>query len=169
MEEGQKGVSFCGIVIEKLPNGYFIHQKPYVKELLKKHHLEDCNATKIILDRETDDEDRKEEQEQQEEWYQNWVTTDDFKRKVREAQKIAGEILWLTTRTRPDLCFSIQKMCSLATKNPVKSVQYGMRMLRYLKGTEDFGLKYLNKEDTINKHEEFKVTGRRKYLMKEEQ
>ena len=50
-------ISFCGIVIEKLPNGYFIHQKPYVKELLKKHHLEDSNATKIILDRETDDED----------------------------------------------------------------------------------------------------------------
>ena len=104
----------------------------------------------------TDDEDRKEEQEQQEECYQNWATTDDFKRKVREAQKIAGELLWLTTMTRPDLCFSIQKMCSLATKNPVKSVQYGMRMLRYLTGTEDFGLKYLNKEDTINKHEEFK-------------
>jgi hypothetical protein len=41
------------------------------------------------LDRETDDEDRKEEQEQQEEWYQNWVTTDDFRRTVREAQKIA--------------------------------------------------------------------------------
>ena len=29
-------------------------------------------------------------------------------------------------------------------------------MLRYLKGTEDFGLKYLTKEDTITKHEEFK-------------
>ena len=71
VKEGSKGVSFCGLVIEKLPNGYFIHQKPYIKELLKKHHLEDCNATKIILDRETDDEDRKEEQEQQEEWYQN--------------------------------------------------------------------------------------------------
>ena len=26
-------------------------------------------------------------------------------------------------------------------------------MLRYLKGTEDFGLKYLTKEETIKKHE----------------
>ena len=47
-------------------------------------------------------------------------------------------------------------MCRLATKNPVKSVQYGLRMLRYLKGTEDFGLTYLNKEDTIAKHEDFR-------------
>ena len=28
-------------------------------------------------------------------------------------------------------------------------------MLRYLKGTEDFGLKHLTKEDTLTKHEEF--------------
>ena len=34
--EGGKGVSFCGIVIEKIQNGYFIHRRPYTKELLKK-------------------------------------------------------------------------------------------------------------------------------------
>ena len=90
--------------------------------------------------------------EQREEWYQNLVTTDEFRTKVKESQRIAGEILWLTTRTRPDLCFSIQKMSSLATKNQAKAVQYGLRMLRYLKATEDFGLKYLTKEETIKKH-----------------
>ena len=51
VKEGSKGVNFCGIVIEKLPNGYFIRQKPYTKERLKKHHSEDSNATKIILNR----------------------------------------------------------------------------------------------------------------------
>ena len=59
IKEGSKGVSFCGIVIEKLHNGYFMYQKPYIKELLEKRHLEDCNASKISLDKETDDEDRK--------------------------------------------------------------------------------------------------------------
>ena len=132
--EGGKGVSFCGIVIEKMQNGYFIHQRPYTKGLLKKHKLEERNATKIILDRETEDEDRAFEKEQQEEWYKNWITTDEFKRKVKESQRIAGEMLWLTTRTRPDLCFSIQKMSSLSTKNPIKAVQFGVRVLRYLKG-----------------------------------
>ena len=51
VREGEKGVSFCGIVIEKIEHGYFIHQRPYTKELLKKHKLEGCNSTKIILDR----------------------------------------------------------------------------------------------------------------------
>ena len=55
VKKGSKGVSFCGLVIEKLPNGYFIHQKPYTKELLKKHQLQNSNSTKIILDRQTDD------------------------------------------------------------------------------------------------------------------
>ena len=78
VQEGNKGVSFCGLVIEKLPNGYFIHQKPCTKELLKKHQLEGSNATKIILDKESEDENSKAEQEQLEEWYKDWVTPDDF-------------------------------------------------------------------------------------------
>ena len=90
-----------------------------------------------------------------EQWYKDWITTDEFRRKVKEAQTIAGEVLWLTTRTRPDLCFSIQRMSSLSTKNPAKAVQFGIRMLRYLKGTEDYGLKYLTKEATIAKNKEF--------------
>ena len=105
VREGENGVSFCGIVIIKIENGYFTHQKPFTKEPLKKHKLEECNATEIILDRESDDEDRTFEKEQQEEWYQNWVTTEEFRGKVKEPQRIAGEILWLTTRTRPHLRF----------------------------------------------------------------
>jgi hypothetical protein len=32
----------------KIPEGYFIHQKPYTKELVKKHELEERKATKVI-------------------------------------------------------------------------------------------------------------------------
>jgi len=146
-------VSFCGICIEEVENGFFIHQRPYTRELLKKHRLEECNATKILLDKETDESDKVEEED--EEWIK-WKETPEFLLKVREAQKIAGEVLWLTTRTRPDLCYPIQKMTSIATKDPIKAIKYGTRMLRYLKGTEQFGLKYLNLEATKKKFEEFK-------------
>ena len=118
----EKGVSFCGIVIEKIEHAYFIHQRPYTKELLKKHKLEGCNSTKITLDRESDDEDRNFEKEQREEWYQNWVTTDEFSSKVKVSQRIAGEILWLTTRTRPDLCFLSSKDVKLIDKEPNESI-----------------------------------------------
>ena len=55
VREGGKGASFCGIVIEEITDGYFLHQRPYTKELIKKLKLGDCNATKIILDKESED------------------------------------------------------------------------------------------------------------------
>ena len=43
VKEGAAAVSFCGICIEKTSEGIFIHQKPYIKDLLKKNQLEGCN------------------------------------------------------------------------------------------------------------------------------
>ena len=77
-------------------------------------------------------------------------------KKVREAQKLAGEVLWLTSRTRPDLCYTIQKMKSAATKDPELAIKFGFRMFRYLKGTDQHGLKYHNLEATKKKFQEFK-------------
>ena len=68
VREGSKGVSFCGIVIETIRNGSFIYQKSYTRELIQKNQLEECDATKIILDKESDEEDRGAELEQQEAW-----------------------------------------------------------------------------------------------------
>ena len=77
-------------MIEKLAEGYFIHQKPYIQDLLKKHKLDERNATKIILDRETDEEERAFEREQQEDWYKTWITTEEYYQKMKESQRIAG-------------------------------------------------------------------------------
>ena len=51
----------------------------------------------------------------------------------------------------------------------MKAAQYGVRMRRYLKGTEDFGLKYLTKEETIKKLEEFSEDWPKEVLMNKEQ
>jgi hypothetical protein len=152
-KKGGPIVSFCGICIEEIDKGFFIHQGPYIRDLLKKHRLEACTATKILLDKETEDADKGEEDDEEAE---RWKASPEFLSKVREAQRIAGEVLWVTTRTRPDLCYPIQRMTSLATKDPIKALKYGSRMLRYLKGTEHFGLKYLDQESTKKKYEEYK-------------
>ena len=49
VREGNKGVSFCGIVTEKIQDGYFIHQRPCVKHLIKKHQMAGCDATKFFV------------------------------------------------------------------------------------------------------------------------
>ena len=37
---------------------------------------------------------------------------------IREAQRVIGELVWIATRTRPDLAFTITKLASLITRDP---------------------------------------------------
>ena len=134
VEENSPEVAFCGICIQKTTKGIYVHQRPYTNDLLKKHQMDGCTSTKILLDKETE-EDKENQSEPSTE-----VKIED----AREAQKIAGEILWLSTRSRPDLSYPIQKMTSEAQGNPKKAIKIGTRILRYLKGTKDFGLFYPN-------------------------
>eukprot|EP00438_Fugacium_kawagutii_P007098 Skav200526 [mRNA] locus=scaffold2291:63661:70974:+ [translate_table: standard] len=53
---------------------------------------------------------------------------------IRQSQAMAGALLWLATRTRPDLAYGVTTMCKLSTKNPVKSLEVGNSLLRYIKG-----------------------------------
>ena len=53
---------------------------------------------------------------------------------VRTAQMMTGALLWLSTRTRPDLIFGVSAMSRLTTKNPKKAVEIGYVLLKYLYG-----------------------------------
>jgi hypothetical protein len=44
---------------------------------------------------------------------------------VRGAQKCVGEVLWLLTRSRPDLMYGVSRMGSNVLKNPVKVMELG--------------------------------------------
>ena len=57
---------------------------------------------------------------------------------VKEAQAIAGSLLWLSTRTRPDLTFGVAAVCRLTTKNPVRAIEIGQLLLKYIKGSPGY-------------------------------
>ena len=59
---------------------------------------------------------------------------------VRLALKCAGAMLWLSTRSRPDLSYCVSRMASLCSKNPSSSLIMGKRLCRFLSGTSDRGL-----------------------------
>ena len=61
---------------------------------------------------------------------------------VHRAQKIAGSLIWLSTRTRPDITYAQSRISSMMTKAPKAAVLEAMRVLRYLKGTKDTGLEF---------------------------
>ena len=71
---------------------------------------------------------------------------------VLRAQKMAGALIWLSTRTRPDLAYAQSRISSMATKAPQSAVIEGLRVLRYLQGTKSLGLHFQqcnNSEDII--------------------
>ena len=66
---------------------------------------------------------------------------------VLRAQKMAGSLIWLSTRTRPDISYAQSRISSMATKAPQRAVIEGLRVLRYLQGTKPVGLRFRACED----------------------
>eukprot|EP00435_Cladocopium_sp_Y103_P067189 s204_g29.t1 len=70
---------------------------------------------------------------------------------VRGAQKVVGEVLWLLTRSRPDIMYGVSRMGSNVLKNPVKVMELGEQMKGYLRRTQEEGLRYqVDFKDAIN-------------------
>ena len=62
---------------------------------------------------------------------------------VRLAQKATGEILWLSTRSRPELAHPVACMAARATKQPLKALEISKKVLNYLARTAEYGLYYV--------------------------
>ena len=65
---------------------------------------------------------------------------------------MAGTLIWLSTRTRPDIAYAQSRISSMATKAPQCAVVEGLRVLRYLQGTKTLGLRFQkcsNSDDII--------------------
>ena len=59
---------------------------------------------------------------------------------VWKAQKLAGSLIWLSTRTRPDIAYAQSRISSMATTAPKQALVEGKRLPRYLKGTQCVGI-----------------------------
>ena len=59
---------------------------------------------------------------------------------VQAAQRIVGELMWLVTRCRVDLAYTVAKMASQVARTPRWVVQVGEQALKYLNGAKEEGL-----------------------------
>ena len=76
--------------------------------------MRDCNPLKVILDQvECMSE---EEEKNLMKAKENGEEVDPAT--IKAAQKATGELLWLATRTRVDLCYTIHRMCCMTLSNP---------------------------------------------------
>ena len=63
---------------------------------------------------------------------------------MKEAQRIIGELVWISTRTRSDLSFAINRLASLVTNDPQLVIELSKNIWYYLAATVDHGLQFEN-------------------------
>ena len=88
------GIRFLGIEIAKTLDGFALSQESYIRELLRIHEISSTQKDLIPVTR---DQARFEVETEE-----TVFTTQE----LRKAQQLAGEVLWLSQRTRPDIAYT---------------------------------------------------------------
>eukprot|EP00439_Symbiodinium_sp_Y106_P034487 s2505_g4.t1 len=114
---------------------YHVSQAGYIADLLRSYPQEATKltmipATKEFLCDEEEEDHGSEDQGEQDEHF------------VKSAQKIVGELLWLMSRTRPDVGFATVHVCMNAVKRTKVALELGKYVVRYLAATQSLGLTF---------------------------
>jgi hypothetical protein len=59
--------------------------------------------------------------------------------------KLLGELQFLANATRPDISYAVNRLCAYTANPSLQHVGAVKRILRYLKGTKNFAIKYSSK------------------------
>lgn len=127
---------YLGIHLTRLPDGsLFADQKLYIEQLIRKFNMINANTVATPTDN----------------FQELNVSEEDQGKKVsmkvpyREA---VGAILFLATVTKPDITFAVNRISQFCD-DPRKIHWYAVkRILKYLKGTKEYGIKFSASNDT---------------------
>ncbi|CAE7765871.1 GIP [Symbiodinium necroappetens] len=136
---GKAPVRYLGTDIRRKDGSltsFHVSQGSYVGELLKSYPMEASRPSQVPATKDTmpssDDQDEEEVSEQE----------GPDPSQVKQAQRMAGELLWLVTRTRPDIGYATAHVCATALKSPIAAIRLGKMVVRYLAATPTWGLTY---------------------------
>ena len=117
---------FLGVEIRIQGSGFVLSQEAYAEELLRLNSVKPTARGKIPCPRDLVSFDT--------------LLTDESptEESVRTAQRLTGEILWLSQRTRPDLAFTACVLASLSTKAPGRAARIAEKALAYVQSTKGF-------------------------------
>ena len=121
-------VRYLGVEIEVDTLGsVFIHQKTYIKDMLKKWDMENAKgSSSLVVDAPTQDE----------------LDADSDPAEVTLAQRLGGGLLWAATRSRPDISYAVSRLGSHCTSAPLWALALGKRVMRYLVATMDWCISF---------------------------
>lgn len=122
---------FLGIKIDRNENGMFLSQSTYVRNLLKRFNMEDCNPSKTPMEIKPVEESAE-------------CIVD--KKPYRE---LVGCLMYLMSTTRPDISVAVNYYSRFQSNATEVHWQGLKRILRYIKGTMDMGLFYQKGKDKV--------------------
>lgn len=123
---------FLGIEVKQVADGYFISQQKYTLEILSRFHMMSCNSvstpTEVGLK----------------------LIKDDGGKKVNAThyKQIVGSLMYLTA-TRPDISNAVSLISRYMDTPSEFHLAAAKRILRYLKGTSNFGILYKKDEKDL--------------------
>ncbi|XP_027368152.1 uncharacterized protein LOC113874130 [Abrus precatorius] len=123
---------FLGMEVKQSPNGTFICQRRYAQEVLSRFGMLDCNVVKNPMVPGTR------------------LSTDKEGVKVEETlfKQLVGSLMYLTV-TRPDLTYTVSLISRFRTSPTTTHWLATKRILRYVKGTINFGIWYKKGIDSL--------------------
>ena len=130
------GILFCGLEIHDTGDCLRIHQKKYILDLLNRYPDLVGGAAQPGL-------------KEPDEVPSHDRPPPDLAR-IRLAQKLAGELLWIATKTRPDLIYVTSRIGQMVTRNVEFAILLAYNALRYLRSTAGYEIIYGHRQDGNN-------------------
>ncbi|CAM8959674.1 unnamed protein product [Rhodiola kirilowii] len=123
-----------GIRIKRVKGGLALTQSDYTENVLKKFNYFDCHPVSTPYYSST----------------QVFPNTGKPKSQL-EYSKVIGSLMYAMTSTRPDIAFAVGKLSRYTSNPSMQHWQAIHRVLRYLKGTTNFGLVYSDFSSVIER------------------
>lgn len=123
---------FLGIKIQRSGNKLTLDQSAYIKTVLEKFNMVDCNPVKTPLVSNI-----------------NFINLESEIEYNAPCKSVLGCLMYIMLCTRPDICYAVNVTSRYAAKNNIEVWNTLKRILRYLKSTINFKLTYkrqVNKE-----------------------
>jgi transposase InsO family protein len=118
-----------GMEFEKIPMGYIIHQNAFLRDILVKQKMENCNGNRVPM-------------ETTAAATLTTVSQDDRQCDKDWYRSVVGELLFASTSARPDLSFAVNLVARFV-ENPCEKHRAAVqKIMRYIKSTSNHGLVY---------------------------
>ena len=106
----------------------YLNQRSYVEEIARSYDFKEGDKGKIPISKDLAS--------------FEWVEGDlnPTPEAIASAQRITGEVMWMTHKTRADVAYTSCLMASITLKAPFRCLDIGCRVLRYLYATKEMKL-----------------------------